>query len=286
MASSIHNLGWYWHVRGDYENAEELYRRAADIRQRLGQERDVVNAANLEGLGLVTRLAGDNEAAEQLLRDALAIRRDHLDPMHPDIGSSLNTLAYLLATTGRHEEADSLYNESLAIQREVYGVHIQTAQVLHDYATLLVTSDGTVRSFTTETTIDLDGRSVTSRSSVGVSDLDDTSVEDVEHEPLPTGARPPNRSWTIGVLFTHPGDSHQPDRTAPVMALPLMAPWTSTTDAVAFARRVGPRQVVPIHDFYMTEAGRGFITGLVANVLAEHDIELLRLDWGDTATIG
>ena len=115
---------------------------------------------------------------------------------------------------------------------------------------------------------------------------DDTSVEDVEHEPLPTGARPPNRSWTIGDLFTHPGDSHQPDRTAPVMALPLMAPWTSTTDAVAFARRVGPRQVVPIHDFYMTEAGRGFITGLVANVLAEHDIELLRLDWGDTATIG
>ncbi|MFD1514659.1 DUF7537 family lipoprotein [Halomarina rubra] len=57
------------------------------------------------------------------------------------------------------------------------GAPESAANVADFDAVLLVTSDGTVRSFTTETTIDLAGRSVKSRSSVGVSDLDDTSVE-------------------------------------------------------------------------------------------------------------
>ena len=112
-----------------------------------------------------------------------------------------------------------------------------------------------------------------------------TRVEDVTHETLPNGAAPPNRSWTIGDVFTHPGDSHQPSHTAPVMALPLIAPWTSATDAVAFATRVRPRQVVPIHDFYLSASGREFITGLVGGILAEHDIELLPLDWGDAIAV-
>lgn len=114
---------------------------------------------------------------------------------------------------------------------------------------------------------------------------DDTSVEDVIHEPLPTGAAPPNRSWTLDGLFTHPGDSHQPTHTAPVMALPLIAPWTSATDAVAFARRVGVQQVVPIHDFYMSRFGRQKIMDIVGGALAQHDIELLPLDWGDGVTV-
>ena len=111
------------------------------------------------------------------------------------------------------------------------------------------------------------------------------TAEDVHHEPLPNGATPPNRSWTVGEVFTHPGDSHQPTHTAPVLALPLMAPWTSATDAVAFAKRMRPQQVVPIHDFYLSASGREFITGLVGGFLADEGIELVALDWNDSATI-
>ncbi len=113
----------------------------------------------------------------------------------------------------------------------------------------------------------------------------DATVEDLDHERLPNGATLPNRAWTLGGVFTHPGDSQQLTETAPVMALPLLAPWTSTTDAVAFARRVGPRQVVAVHDFYCSASGRRFLRELAAGVLAEHDIELLPLDWGDHLTI-
>ncbi len=111
------------------------------------------------------------------------------------------------------------------------------------------------------------------------------SVEDVLHGRIPTGLTPPNRSWTIDGLLTHPGDSQEPRQCAPVLALPLIAPWTSTTDAVAFAKRLGPSQVVPIHDFYLSASGRQTIMGMAARVLDEFDIEVVPLDWGDSYTV-
>jgi hypothetical protein len=61
-----------------------------------------------------------------------------------------------------------------------------------------------------------------------------------------------------------------------------MAPWGSTTASVEFARRLGPRQVVPVHDFYLSTAGRAWVTGLVKGVLAEDGIEVVPLDWGES----
>jgi len=111
------------------------------------------------------------------------------------------------------------------------------------------------------------------------------SVEDVLHGMLPTGAQPPNRAYTIDGLITHPGDSREPTRTAPVLALPLMVPWDSATGAVDHARRLGPSQVVPIHDFYLNQDGRTWLRGLVKNVLQADGIDVVDLDWGDSYTV-
>jgi len=111
------------------------------------------------------------------------------------------------------------------------------------------------------------------------------SHEDVVHETIPTGAAPPNRSYTIDGVLTHPGDSYQPTTCGPVLALPLLIPWGSTTASVAFARRLGPKQVVPIHDFYTSSDGRRWITGLVKSVLENDGIELVPLDWGESYSV-
>jgi L-ascorbate metabolism protein UlaG (beta-lactamase superfamily) len=116
-------------------------------------------------------------------------------------------------------------------------------------------------------------------------DLEGISSEDVLHEVVPTGAAPPNRAYTIDDVFTHPGDSYQPTGTAPVMALPLLVPWGSTTRSVEFARRLAPRQVIPVHDFYLNREGRRWVTGLVKNVLAPDGIEMVPLDWGESYTV-
>lgn len=113
---------------------------------------------------------------------------------------------------------------------------------------------------------------------------DAVTADDVQHEVIPSGDAPPNRAFTIDGVLTHPGDSYQPSRSAPVLALPLMTPWGSATAAVAFARRLGPQQVVPIHDFYMSADGRAWIQGMVKNVLAGDGIELVDLDWGESFT--
>jgi len=111
-----------------------------------------------------------------------------------------------------------------------------------------------------------------------------TEAEDVLHEQLPNGARPPNRSFTIEGVFTHPGDSREPAVSAPILALPLIAPWGSVTGAVEFARKVAPRQVIMIHDFYLSESGRARIRHMAGNALADDGIEMLDLDWGDNLT--
>ncbi|HEX6287207.1 MAG TPA: MBL fold metallo-hydrolase [Acidimicrobiia bacterium] len=118
-----------------------------------------------------------------------------------------------------------------------------------------------------------------------VDEPDGVTIEDVLHGMLPTGAQPPNRAFTIDGLITHPGDSREPTRTAPILALPLMAPWGSTTDAVDHARRLGPSQVVPIHDFYLNEGGRSWLRGLAKNVLGADGIEVVELDWGGSYTV-
>lgn len=109
--------------------------------------------------------------------------------------------------------------------------------------------------------------------------------EDVIHEVIPTGAAPPNRSYTIDGILTHPGDSYQPTVTAPVLALPLLAPWGSTTSSVTFARRLAPRRVIPIHDFYTSSSGRAWLAAMVEGVLAPAGIEVIPLDWGESCTL-
>jgi hypothetical protein len=111
------------------------------------------------------------------------------------------------------------------------------------------------------------------------------SVEDVLHEPVPTGARPPNRSFTIEGVITHPGDSREPTVSAPILALPLIAPWGSVTQGVEFARRLAPERLIMIHDFYLSESGRSRIRQMARGVLAGDGIEVLELDWGQGFTV-
>ena len=111
------------------------------------------------------------------------------------------------------------------------------------------------------------------------------TYQDVLHEVIPTGAQPPNRAYTIEGVLTHPGDSYQPTVSAPVLALPLIVPWGSTTRSMEFARRLAPRQVIPIHDFYLNEGGRGFVYTMAKNVLGNSDIEVITLNWGESTTL-
>lgn len=111
------------------------------------------------------------------------------------------------------------------------------------------------------------------------------TAEDVTHETTPSGMAPPNRAFTVEGVLTHPGDSYQPTKCAPLLAISLMAPWGSGRDSVEFARRLKPDRVVPIHDFYLSESGRRWAASSIKSVLEKDGIELIPLDWGQSATL-
>jgi hypothetical protein len=40
-----------------------------------------------------------------------------------------------------------------------------------------------------------------------------------------------------------------------------------------------------VHDFYLSKAGRDWVTGMVKGVLADDGVELVALDWGEGYTV-
>ena len=120
---------------------------------------------------------------------------------------------------------------------------------------------------------------------VMVDNPEGVSSEDVAHETTPMGTAPPNRAFTIDGVLTHPGDSYQLTSSAPVLALPLMIPWGSTTESMEFARRLAPQLAIPVHDFALSNLGRNWINSMAKTVLAKSGIEFIPLGWGESATV-
>ncbi len=89
-----------------------------------------------------------------------------------------------------------------------------------------------------------------------------TARFDAPHEATPLGPGPPNVGFHIAGTVTHPGDSHSFAATADVLAIALVAPWGSMTDAVALAHSLEPRYVVPIHDWPLSAEGAAWLYGI------------------------
>jgi L-ascorbate metabolism protein UlaG (beta-lactamase superfamily) len=55
----------------------------------------------------------------------------------------------------------------------------------------------------------------------------------------------------------HPGDAYdgEPGQ-VDILALPLNAPWAASRHTIAFARRISPRDCIPIHDALLSPIGR------------------------------
>jgi L-ascorbate metabolism protein UlaG (beta-lactamase superfamily) len=94
----------------------------------------------------------------------------------------------------------------------------------------------------------------TGRRTVGRFDLEAVAAE---HAPILNAETPQNIAYVVGGRLLHPGDSfdHSLDvyNGIELLALPVMAPWTTELEVAEFARRISPRQLVPIHDGYAKE---------------------------------
>jgi tetratricopeptide (TPR) repeat protein len=152
LANILAELALFYRGQKKFEQAEQLYGRALEVRVRAagGRENEFV-ATSLQSLGTIYREWGryyesksiPEEAkrlyakAEPFYEEALAIRRKVLPPSHPDVATSAYGLAQLYYLEGKYEQARPLYEEAVAIRRKILPNHPFLATTLLDYAKLL-----------------------------------------------------------------------------------------------------------------------------------------------------
>lgn len=120
-AATILNLGRLAEGRGEFAQAERLYRDAlGGQRAHYGADHDRV-ANVLVPLGALLHRQGDLDEAEALLREALRIYRQRLGDDHARVAGALVPLGALLIDRGREDEATALLRDAVRLRRRAYG---------------------------------------------------------------------------------------------------------------------------------------------------------------------
>ena len=121
-----------------YDLAEEMERKALEIRQRTFGSNSVEAAASLNDLALNFMAQHKLHEAEKLHAEALAIRRRLLGDDNPDTAASLNDLAAAYRDEGRLGEAKTNALEALKIRQKIFGAeHMAVADSLRNLSIIL-----------------------------------------------------------------------------------------------------------------------------------------------------
>jgi len=106
----------------------------------------------------------------------------------------------------------------------------------------------------------------------------DIQVDEKAHEHI-FGVQtvPENVCFTIFSKLTHPGDSMKFEETAPILALPIQAPWGNTTEALEKAYQLKPKYVIPIHDWHWNTRARESLYKRAKEYLATSNIIFIEI---------
>ena len=110
-------------------------------------------------------------------------------------------------------------------------------------------------------------------------------LEDVSHEKLWDITPPQNVLFKLFNELTHPGDSHHFNQTTDVLALPITAPWGSTTDAVNLALKLKPKIIIPIHDWMWKDVIRQEVYVRLQTYFAKEGIDFKPLETGEIVEV-
>jgi CHAT domain-containing protein/Tfp pilus assembly protein PilF len=114
-AEALHYWAWLVQQNGDYDKAEQLWRQALAIDERLFGKDTVETTRRLHLLANVYREQGELQKAAPLLKRALVIREKHFGPKHPETAQILNSLGGLYALAGDFALAEAKLTQALKI---------------------------------------------------------------------------------------------------------------------------------------------------------------------------
>jgi tetratricopeptide (TPR) repeat protein len=136
-ARLLNQAAFYSKVRGQYADAESLYKQSLTIREKALSASDPALALSLNNLAVLYESQGKYAEAEELHKRSLTIRETALGPEHSDTANSLNNLAAVYDAQGKYSEAEPLYKRSLTITEKALGPeHPDVALGLNNLASL------------------------------------------------------------------------------------------------------------------------------------------------------
>ena len=110
-------------------------------------------------------------------------------------------------------------------------------------------------------------------------------IKEVPHEEIPFGVVPENFQFDLFNKLTDPGDSHSFTESQDILALPVQAPWGSTTQAVAASLKVKPKVILPIHDWHWNEEAREGMYKRLEIFFKDQGIRFIPLTTGEPVEI-
>ena len=138
LADTLYNLAILRRQQRQFAEAEQLYGRALDIRERKQGPNHPEVATILNNLAGLKVAQGDYDAAQPLLERALTIRESTLGDQHVLTAESMSNLALLYAAQGNAAAAEPLYQRAVAVLEKVDSAHQgELDRVLDNYAALL-----------------------------------------------------------------------------------------------------------------------------------------------------
>jgi L-ascorbate metabolism protein UlaG (beta-lactamase superfamily) len=128
---------------------------------------------------------------------------------------------------------------------------------------------------------------ILAKENIVVDTVGNTFIKLVEfpHEKIWMGSICENSMITVFDILSHPGDSLSFTHTANILALPITAPWGSTTWAVAVAEKIKPKVIIPIHDFMWKDEIRIGMYSRLQEYFAEKGIDFKEPLVGKTITL-
>lgn len=121
LASAEHERADLYYFKGNYDQAEPLYKHSLEIKEKFLGLKHLSVAATLNNLAELYKTTGAYDKSESLHGQALSIREKILGHDHPDIAQSLNNLAGLYEDQGLYEKAEPLYKRDLEISEKSLG---------------------------------------------------------------------------------------------------------------------------------------------------------------------
>jgi tetratricopeptide (TPR) repeat protein len=133
----LNQAGSYIYGLGEYEEAEPLYKRALEIREKTLGEEHTNTVGSLNNLAGLYYAQGRYSDAEALLHRALKILDRTKGAHHLETAVALNNLAGLYCAQRRYDDAEPLLERALAVRKEKLGPdHTDTANSLNSLGLL------------------------------------------------------------------------------------------------------------------------------------------------------